>query len=97
MSKNNKIKQQDNYLGIPRNKIPWFPSIDYEKCDSCKTCVEFCTLGVYDFNSDENKVYVTNPYSCVVSCNGCESKCPNSAIIFPSTKVIDDIRKKYGQ
>ena len=96
MSKNIKIKPNDNYLGIPRKEIPWFPAIDYNKCNTCKICMEYCKIGVYSFDPDKNKVFVKNPYNCVVSCNGCEDKCPNSAITFPSTKVIDDVRKKYG-
>ena len=93
---NNKIKIEDDFLGIPRKEIPWFPLINYEKCDSCKTCVEFCKLGTYTFNEEEDKIYVSNPYNCVVSCNGCESKCLKGAISFPSTEVIDKVRKKYG-
>lgn len=86
----------DDYLGIPRKEIPWYPSIDYKKCDNCKTCIKFCKLGVYEFEPKTNKTNVKNPYNCVVSCNGCEDKCPNSAISFPSTEVIDIVRKKYG-
>ena len=93
---NNKIKIEDDFLGISRKEIPWFPSINYEKCDSCKTCVEFCKLGTYTYNDEEDRIYVSNPYNCVVSCNGCESECPKSAISFPSTEVIDKVRKNYG-
>ena len=90
-----KIKPQNNFLGIPREEIPWYPSIDYEKCTSCRICVEFCKLETYTYNKKEDKVYISNPYNCVVSCNGCESKCPGGAISFPSIKTIDDVRKKY--
>jgi len=90
-----KIKPDDNYLGIPRKEIPWYPSIDYEKCDSCKSCVEYCKLKTYLYNKEDARVCVSNPFNCVVGCNGCEDKCPEGAISFPSTKVIDDVRKKY--
>jgi NAD-dependent dihydropyrimidine dehydrogenase PreA subunit len=89
------IKPEDNYLGIPRRKIPWYPSIDYKRCNSCKTCVEFCKLKTFSFNEKESKVFVSKPYNCIVSCNGCQEKCPENAISFPSTRVIDDVRKKY--
>jgi len=88
-----RIKPDDNYLGIPRKEIAWYPSIDRDKCDDCGTCVDFCQLRAYTYNDD--KVRVSNPYNCVVGCNGCEDKCPNEAISFPSTKVIDIVRKKY--
>ena len=96
-----KVKQQGiepdkEYLGIPREEIPWYPSIDDNKCDACGTCVKFCRLGTFSYCDAQEKVKVSNPYNCVVGCNGCEDKCPNGAIIFPSTKVIDRVRKKYG-
>ena len=94
---NNKLelKPDDNYLGIPRREIPWYPTIDYNKCNACGTCVDFCKLKTYSFNSNKDKVKVSNPYSCVVGCIGCEDKCPAEAISFPSTKVIDKVRKIY--
>lgn len=88
-----RIKPDDNYLGIPRKEIPWYPAIDHSKCDDCGTCVDFCQLKTYSYNNA--KVRVSDPYNCVVGCTGCEDKCPNEAISFPSTKVIDIVRKKY--
>jgi len=88
-----RIKPDDNYLGIPRKEIPWYPAIDHDKCDSCGICIDFCQLKVYSCNND--KVRVSDPYNCVVGCIGCEDKCPNEAISFPSTEVIDIVRKKY--
>ncbi|MGM0366815.1 MAG: 4Fe-4S binding protein [Actinomycetota bacterium] len=32
---------------IPRNEIDWFSAIDYQKCDGCGVCIEFCPNGVY--------------------------------------------------
>jgi NAD-dependent dihydropyrimidine dehydrogenase PreA subunit len=93
--KDSGIKPDEDYLGIPRAEIPWYPSIDYSKCNSCKTCFEFCRLKTYSYVSGPDKVSVANPYNCVVGCNGCEDKCPEGAISFPSTKVIDKVRKKY--
>jgi NAD-dependent dihydropyrimidine dehydrogenase PreA subunit len=89
------LEPDKEYLGIPREEIPWYPSIDDKKCDACGTCVEFCKLGTFSYSSDEEEVKVSNPYNCVVGCIGCEDKCPNDAISFPSTEVIDKVRKKY--
>jgi NAD-dependent dihydropyrimidine dehydrogenase PreA subunit len=76
----------ETYKGIPRNKIPWYPIINYEKCVSCGKCVEYCTLGAYEFEETEGKerVVVNNPYNCVVLCTGCEPQCPSGAISHPS-------------
>ncbi|MEJ2241850.1 MAG: 4Fe-4S binding protein [Candidatus Bathyarchaeota archaeon] len=51
----------EEYHGIKRDKIPWNPSIDYEKCISCGTCVEYCKLGVYDTNENQKPIETRNP------------------------------------
>ena len=66
--------------------IPWFPVIDYGRCENCKQCLGFCLFGVYEL-SDDGKVEVRNPANCKTNCPACARACPNSAIIFP----------KYGE
>jgi len=46
---------EETWHGIPRNKIPWYPTIDYEKCISCGKCVDYCTLGTYEFEEKDGK------------------------------------------
>jgi NAD-dependent dihydropyrimidine dehydrogenase PreA subunit len=88
------------YPGVPRNKIPWYPTIDYEKCISCGKCVDYCKLGAYEFeeNQVKKRSVVKNPNNCVVFCTGCEEICPVGAIKFPSKKgtreIIRKLRKK---
>lgn len=84
------------YHGIKRAKIPWHPSIDYEKCINCGTCVEYCKLGVYDIKEEkeEERPVVTNPTNCVVFCTGCEGQCPVGAISFPSKQETRDLIEK---
>jgi len=81
---------------IPREEIPWFPTIVAEKCTGCGTCVEFCVHDVYEL---AGKASVRNPYNCVVGCTGCLSKCPEGAISFPSfdefRKNIKRVRERY--
>ena len=88
---------EENYHGIPREEIQWFPKIDYERCNSCQKCVKFCQRGVYTFDDAPR---VTNPYRCVVSCTGCKSQCPEEAISFPSLvelrEMLKELRKKYS-
>ena len=94
-----KIMTEEMYKGIPRNKIPWYPTIDYEKCINCGKCVEYCTLGAYEFEEKDGKKrpVVKNPYNCVVLCTGCESQCPVGAITHPSKqetrKIIEKLQK----
>ena len=65
---------EEVWHGIPRSKIPWYPTIDYEKCVSCGKCVDYCKLGTYEFEQKDgkNRPVVKNPNNCVVLCTGCD-------------------------
>jgi NAD-dependent dihydropyrimidine dehydrogenase PreA subunit len=90
---------EETYHGIPRNKIPWGPTINYDKCINCGKCVDYCKLGVYEFEEKNGKKVsvVKNPNNCVVMCTGCEAQCPAGAISYPSKgetrKIITKLRK----
>jgi NAD-dependent dihydropyrimidine dehydrogenase PreA subunit len=62
--------------------IPWFPTIDYERCVNCKQCMNFCLFGVYTLDGDEH-VQVENPDHCKTNCPACARMCPSKAIVFP--------------
>jgi len=83
---------------VPREEIPWFPTISEEKCSKCMTCVSFCQHGVYE--EIEGEPRVAKPFNCIVGCTGCEPQCPEKAISFPSMKetseLLKNLRKKYG-
>lgn len=83
-----------DWRGIPREKIPWFPAIDSEKCIGCQACVEFCKNGVLEFDENEQKVRVRAPYKCVVECSTCGRLCPSEAISFPEEKVFSETLNK---
>ncbi|MCX8150730.1 MAG: ferredoxin family protein [Candidatus Bathyarchaeota archaeon] len=84
---------EETYEGIPREKIPWGPKIDYTKCISCGKCVEFCHNNAFAFEEKDGKKLsvVKNPNNCVVFCRGCEDICPVGAITHPSEEVIQKI------
>ncbi len=88
---------EEQYRGIPREEIPWFPTIDRERCTNCGVCVDFCKRGVY---TTSKFPMVTNPYRCIVSCTGCKDRCDAGAISFPSLvelrETMKQLRKKYG-
>ena len=69
------------YMGIPREKIPWFPTIDTEACINDAACLEFCTNDV--FAQGELSALVAAPMNCVVGCSSCTRICPVDAISFP--------------
>jgi NAD-dependent dihydropyrimidine dehydrogenase PreA subunit len=94
---------ENKFHSVPRNKIPWYPTIDFEKCVGCGKCVEYCKFGVYEFRekNGKNLPLVTMPNNCVVYCNGCEKICAYSAIKHPSKletgKIISELRKTLKQ
>ncbi len=79
---------------IPREKIPWFPRIDYDKCAGCKECFNFCHNGVYRWDEENNHPEIVNPYNCVIGCSACANLCLTGAIIFPTRKeLVEAINK----
>ncbi|MHA1681503.1 MAG: 4Fe-4S dicluster domain-containing protein [Promethearchaeota archaeon] len=86
------------FMGVPRKKIPWWPTIDYEKCTFCMECDKFCPHQVYKKQeNDEKKLVVENPYNCVVFCRACAKACPeDGALMFPdkreTTRLIKTLR-----
>ncbi len=68
---------------IPREKIPWFPSINYDLCRGAKECLSFCPNHVYVWDEQAARIIVANPYNCGVGCDNCVQICPNQAIAFP--------------
>ncbi|HYH03590.1 MAG TPA: ferredoxin family protein [Bacillota bacterium] len=78
---------EDTWNGIPRQEVPWFPTIDQAKCTQCGTCVDFCSQGTY-IRDEKNNPVVKNPYNCVVGCSGCKPQCPAEALSFPPLSVL---------
>jgi NAD-dependent dihydropyrimidine dehydrogenase PreA subunit len=79
---------EEMWRGIPRGKIPWYPTVDYEKCVGCGKCVDYCKLCTYEFEEEDGKrrPIVRNPNNCIVLCAGCDAICPVGAIKHPSKK-----------
>lgn len=78
----------NTWRGIPREKIPWFPTIDAGKCIGCGTCVDFCKNSVLAFDEVIQKAGVVAPFNCVVECSTCGRLCPEGAISFPEPEAF---------
>lgn len=90
---------EETFMGVPRNKIDWSPRIDYDKCNYCMECVEFCPHKVYEVKKDEEKkLVIENPDNCVAFCRACGKTCGVDALSFPdkgeTIKKIKEIRKE---
>lgn len=94
-----KLFIEKEFEGVPREKIPWAPKINYKKCVSCGKCVDFCHNKAFDFEekNEKKRTIVKNPNACVVFCRGCQDICPEKAITHPSEKetqkIIDKLKK----
>lgn len=87
-------KELGTWQGIPREEIPWFPTIIDDLCDGCGVCVKYCSFGVYEYDEKVNKVRVINPFNCMVGCSMCVLKCKPKAVIFPPLGILETFRKK---
>lgn len=87
-------KHLGTWQGIPREEIPWYPTIRDELCDGCNICLEFCSFRVYEYDDRTNKVRVVNPFNCEVGCSMCALKCQPKAILFPPLAILETFRKK---
>lgn len=90
---------ETTFMGVPRDKIDWCPTIDYSKCNYCMECSNFCPHQVFEVREGEDKkLIVKNPNNCVVFCRACGKTCGLDALAFPdkteTTKYIKVIRKE---
>jgi NAD-dependent dihydropyrimidine dehydrogenase PreA subunit len=79
---------ETTFMGVPREKIPWYPTIDYDKCNFCMECDTFCPHQVYEHREGDRKLVVANPNNCVVFCRACGKTCGPDAISFPVKSEI---------
>jgi len=87
-------KISKTWHGILREEIPWYPTVNEEKCIGCGLCFVTCGRDVYEMVG--KKVKVVNPYNCLVGCTTCETVCPVGAITFPSKEMIQRIEKEHA-
>ncbi|MDI3502430.1 MAG: hypothetical protein PWR09_555 [Archaeoglobi archaeon] len=90
------MKEFDEWFGVPRKEIPWYPRIDPAKCIGCGLCVTVCGRGVYSYDFADRRSVVVKPYNCLVGCTTCANLCPAGAIEFPDLSIIRDVIRKYG-
>lgn len=80
------------FMGVPKEKIGWYPEIDHSRCSGCGECVEFCDNGVFEMR--DGRPVVVEPLNCVVGCDSCRKVCPADAIIFPAKeKLVEKVKR----
>ena len=81
------------WWGIPREKIDWYPRIDYDRCIGCGLCFLTCAgRTVYDWDFERMRPIVARPYNCMVGCDTCAKMCPRDAIYFPPLAYLRKLR-----
>ena len=76
------------WRGMPREQVPWYPSIYPERCDGCGKCLIFCAYDVYELDEESGKVIVVDPFNCLVGCDACVRVCTRGAIRFPPRETL---------
>lgn len=84
---------KQTWHGIPREEIPWQPTVDAETCIGCTLCFATCGRSVYDMQ--ENKAVVVNPLNCMVGCSTCATVCPVEAISFPGRDLVWKLEREH--
>ena len=79
---------------IPREKIPWFPTVDEKLCIGDQECFHFCKNGVFAWDEENARPIVQNPYQCVVGCQACLNICAAEAIRFPGKEELRETLKR---
>jgi len=72
--------------GIPREEVPWQPTVDAETCVGCQLCYVTCGRGVYEMR--DRVAVAVSPTECMVGCTTCANVCPVKAIAFPNLDVV---------
>jgi NAD-dependent dihydropyrimidine dehydrogenase PreA subunit len=91
------------YAGLPRERIPWYPTIVAEHCRPTEcglACIAACPQNVYEHQAD-GRVMVARPLACTVGDISCSFQCPFDAIRFPSQRelrrTLKALRQELGQ
>ena len=81
-----------SWRGFPREQIPWFPTISDELCDNCSACLDLCAREVFE-QDGEGKIWVSEPFLCLVGCCFCKSVCEPKAILMPDQQILNNYRQ----
>jgi len=76
--------------GLPRESIPWGPTVDPARCRGTGECVKFCPNNVFEWDAVMSRARVARFHQCVVLCNNCVTICSNGAISFPDENQFLD-------
>jgi len=76
------------WRGYPRETIPWFPTVNEDLCNGCGICLKMCSTHCLA-PTEDGKVWVADPFACVIGCSSCANICKPKAITFPPRSMLD--------
>jgi len=82
-------------LLVPREEIPWYPTIKPDLCNGCGDCKVLCKPGVFELGEPDPtgvqrpKLVVGHPYNCIVLCDRCVPICTSGAITLPKKEDFE--------
>ncbi len=89
---------QTKWHGVPRQDVPWFPTINHDACIGCELCFITCGREVFKIeltNDKRRKAQVNRPYNCMVGCSTCAMVCPTEAISFPLRDIVWKVEREH--
>ena len=89
---------QTQWHGVPRQEIPWFPTVNNDACIGCELCFVTCGREVYEIEltpERRRKARVDRPYNCMVGCSTCAMVCPTEAISFPLRDIVWKVEREH--
>ncbi len=85
------------FMGVSRERIPWFPTIDYGRCNFCMECDTFCPHQVFERREGSPSLVVAYPDHCVVFCRACARTCAPDALSFPDKPATVALIKRIRE
>jgi len=85
--------EKKTWHGIPREAIPWLPTVDADACIGCQLCYITCGRAVYEMH--DNVAVAVAAMECVVGCSTCGNVCPTGAITFPSLDSVWKMEREH--
>ncbi len=88
-------KKRKKRLLVPREEIPWFPTINPDLCNGCGDCKVLCKPGVFEPGPPDPagihrpKLVVAHPYKCLVLCDRCVPVCTSGGITLPKKEDFE--------
>jgi NAD-dependent dihydropyrimidine dehydrogenase PreA subunit len=83
-----------HYPGIPREKFPWYPRINYEHCLKDLDCMNFCPHNVFEWDPVSRRPIVAHPNNCVPGCTACAEHCRVKAITLPGAEEVRAVLRR---